>query len=442
MANIYVRSTDGADADNGSTWALAKASLAGASAIDAAGDTVFVSQVHNESSASTQTCSWAGTRASPVRVLCGNDGAEPPTALATTGKMTTTGLSNIVWNGFTYTYGVIFQPGSGNNATLFSACNTNGDWQIFEQCSFLFVTTQGATGFSTATGTNCKCTLINCTFRFGSVANGISVNGNFHINGGSVLSGGTNITTFLRGYNANGVVALVENFDLSNLSTTLVLSAAPATSAIVTFRNCKLPASWAGSLSAAMASAGRVSMYNCDSGNTNYRLWIEDYCGNIKSETTRVKSGGATDGSTHISWKMVSSTAASYAVQPLYSDPIAVWTTAGSGSPTGSKTATVEILHDSATNLKDDEVWLEVGYLGTAGSYVGSIATDAKASPVATAVDQDASSVTWTTTGLANPNKQKLVVSFTPEREGFIYCRVALAKASKTIYVDPIATVA
>ena len=37
MAVLYVRSTDGDDADNGSTWALAKATLAGAFAAAAEG---------------------------------------------------------------------------------------------------------------------------------------------------------------------------------------------------------------------------------------------------------------------------------------------------------------------------------------------------------------------------------------------------------------------
>jgi hypothetical protein len=186
-------------------------------------------------------------------------------------------------------------------------------------------------------------------------------------------------------------------------------------------------------------------MYNCDSGNTNYRLWIEDYCGNVKTETTLIKSGGATDGSTHISWKMASNGNASYSVQPLYSDAIAVWVEVG--SPTSATvTVTVEILHDSATNLKNDEVWLDVAYLlsgiGSPVTYLGTYASDAKADFAATAADQDSSSVSWTTTGMTNPNKQKLVATFMPERTGFVYCRVALGKASKTIYVDPIVTVA
>jgi len=37
MTQLYVRSTDGSDSDNGTTWALAKATATGAAAIEAAG---------------------------------------------------------------------------------------------------------------------------------------------------------------------------------------------------------------------------------------------------------------------------------------------------------------------------------------------------------------------------------------------------------------------
>lgn len=439
MAAIYARSTDGNNTDDGSTWALAKATLAGAAAIDAAGDTIWVSQAHNESTAAAVTCAWAGTRASPTRVLCGSDAAEPPTSLSTAGVMTTTLGSGITWNGFAYTYGLTFSVGSGNNIATFTASSGGSEKQIYENCSIRLPNTQGTSAITS--GANTHIVYKNCTFRFGSAGQGFTVNGVLHIDGGSILSGGTNITTLLKGFSAGSFV-LVENFDMSAMSSALALSISPATvHATVIFRNCKLPASWTGTLVASITSHARVSMYNCDDGNTNYRLRVIDYEGNIYSETTLVRSGGATDAATPISWRMVSTANPSFAAQPLYSDPIAVWVEPA-GSPGGNQTLTLEILHDSATNLKDDEVWLEVAHLNSGTSYLGGVTSDAKASPVATAADQDTSSATWTTTGMSNPNEQKLVVTVAPARAGFLYCRVALAKASKTIYADPLVTVA
>lgn len=183
-------------------------------------------------------------------------------------------------------------------------------------------------------------------------------------------------------------------------------------------------------------------MHNCDSGDTNYRLWVEDYAGSIKSETTIIRTGGASDGTTGLSWKMATSANAEYPVVHLESPEIVVWS-----DTTGSKTVTVEIVHDSqgagsGSKFQDDEIWLEVMYLGTSGYPLGTWIRDCKADIMATAANQTDSSETWTTTGLASPVKQALSVSFTTAEKGFIHARVVMTKASKTCYVCPKLTVA
>jgi hypothetical protein len=101
-------------------------------------------------------------------------------------------------------------------------------------------------------------------------------------------------------------------------------------------------------------------------------------------------------------------------------------------------TATIEILHDSATNLKDDEVWAEFIYMGTSGNPLGVSTTDKKTDYFATGADQDAGTGAgnWTHS-MANPNSQKLSATFTVQEKGYISARVHLAKANKTIYVNP-----
>jgi hypothetical protein len=183
-------------------------------------------------------------------------------------------------------------------------------------------------------------------------------------------------------------------------------------------------------------------MHNCDSADTNYVLWIEDAFGSIKHDTGVYNDAGATNGTTRISWKMVSGADAEYPNQTLRSGEIVQW-----NEITGSTlTVTVEILrNDSTTALKNDEIWLEVQYLGTSGVPLGSFATDCKADVLATAADQDTSTASWT--GLAAPpggsyKKQKLSVTITPQEKGYIHAVVCLAKASTTVYVDPLLTVA
>ena len=82
------------------------------------------------------------------------------------------------------------------------------------------------------------------------------------------------------------------------------------------------------------------------------------------------------------------------------------------------------------------EIWVEVEYRDTSGSRRSVEITDHRATLLTTAADQTTSSATWTTTGLTNPNKQKLAVTFTPQVAGYSVARIVLAKPSKTVYVD------
>ena len=66
MATYYVRSTDGNNADTGLTWALAEADLH--TPTWAAGDTVYVSQAHAQSTAAAITIDLNGTLAAPQAV--------------------------------------------------------------------------------------------------------------------------------------------------------------------------------------------------------------------------------------------------------------------------------------------------------------------------------------------------------------------------------------
>src|SRR5690349_19716487 len=106
----YVRSTDGSNSDNGTTWALAKATIAGLDAIDTAGDTLWVSQVHAESTSSAVTLSFAGTAAAPTKLMCGNDATEPPTAPATGATVALSGGigNSLTFGGYLYAYGISF----------------------------------------------------------------------------------------------------------------------------------------------------------------------------------------------------------------------------------------------------------------------------------------------------------------------------------------------
>ncbi len=436
MADIYVRSTDGDNADDGSTWALAKADLTGAAAIDSNGDTIWVSDAHAESTASSISFSWAtGTILAYTRILCGDDAAEPPTSLATTGTVTTTGTSNITIQGsgsYVYVYGLSFHCGTGAGSPILTLSAASG-LAVYEDCNFIINATGSSSEIDIRT-LNGVTVLKNCGFRFGAAGQGIEIADEVYIYGGSILSGGTSPTNFIRTADNNTTLRM-EGFDFSNASSGLQIANQGTTENLkVQLVNCKMPSSWTGTLNGQTSDHGtEFSLYNSDSTDTNYRLIVENQIGDIEHETTLVKDSGASDGTTQISWKMTGNTAPLWNHQTLESPEIVKW----NGIVGSAITVTVDILHDSVTNLQDDEIWLEVQYLGTSGFPLSLFIDDAAADYLATPADQATSSATWTTTGMTNPNEQQLSVTFTPQEKGFIHAKVHLALASKTVYVDP-----
>lgn len=440
MTIIYVRSTDGNNANDGSTWALAKADLAGAAAIAVAGDTVYVSQAHAESTAADITITWAGTAESPVNVICANDAAEPPTAVAATATVTTTGTSNISIAGHAYTYGIIFQAGSGSISAQINCSNANANVQRYESCKFRIVGTNTGGAIRVCVGDQSRTFWKNCDVRFANASQKVAnVNGPFRWDGGSLESGGTSPANLFQGYAATssrGGQSLVSGVDLTNADAGVNLAIGSADGAhSFVFRNMRLPASWSGSVmsgSATTENALSAEMWNCDGSDTNGRWQTCDNSGFCRSETTIVRTGGASS-----SMCISAAANAEYPLLVCYSPEIVKYNSAVGGA----LTLTVEVVHDSQGSgtsgaLTDAEAWLEVQYLGTSGVPLGSFITDAKASFLASAADQTSSSETWTTTGLTTPVKQKLAVTFTPQEAGYIHALVAVAKASAVVYAD------
>ena len=432
-----MRSTDGNDADDGTTWALADATLTGAAATDAAGDVIWVSDNHAESTAGAISFSWAGTVAAPIRILCGDDAAEPPTALATTATVETTGAGNItVGNtGTIYAYGMTFTAGVGDTGTSNVILVSAAVRQVYEQCAFSLASTGVGSTITICEDVAGTCIVRGCTFNFTQTGHDLSLTAGIAEVSDCVTTGSA--ITLLCTLSANTTI-LFSGCDFSSGASSMNIASAVLSGITLLIRNCKLPASWSGSINASTPGAGSIyELHNCDSGDTNYRYQRKTQFGIIDSETLNVRTGGASDGTTALSWKMASNADTEWNHQTLESGEIVRWNeTVGSAI-----TATIEILHDSVTNMTNQQIWLEVQYLGTSGFPLGVFINDSSGDYLSSAADQTASSETWNTTGLTNPNKQKLSVTFTPQERGFIHAVVRVAMASKTIWADPLVTV-
>jgi hypothetical protein len=444
-AVLYVRSTDGNDSDDGSTWSLAKATLAAALTAAGAGDTIYVSDNHAESTAAAVALTSAGTGPSPVSIFCADDAAEPPTALATTCAVSTTGSnSHITFSGYGSIYGITFTAGSSSLAASINFTSASPwAWTVVD--SKLAIGNTAGTSLITlgvTTGADDQqLTMINTPVSFAAVGqyiNSRSLRLDWRNTPNAVQ--GTMPTILLKPAAAASLIARLSGLDLSAMGSGKSLfdgSVATTGTSDVRIVNCKINAAvtvMTGTLTG--PGGATLLLVNSDGADTNYRMAHYKFAGSIESETTVVRTGGASDGTTALAWKMISLTSGPSRYFPLASPVIAQWNdTTGS-----SKTATVEIVHDSVTALTDQDVWLECEYLSTSGFPQSSVASDADATPLTAGTNQTSSSETWGGS-LTNPNEQALAVTFTPQEKGPVLCRVMLAKPNYTIYVDPKITI-
>jgi hypothetical protein len=153
--------------------------------------------------------------------------------------------------------------------------------------------------------------------------------------------------------------------------------------------------------------------------------------GNLVTETTIVRTSpaGASDGTTPVSWKIVTDANARWQI-PFESLPITVWS-----DTTGAKTVSIYGYWDNASVPNNDDIWIEAEYLGSAGSPVSSFASSGKASFLAANAAIPSDTSTWG--GGDTTTRFKMSASLTTAMKGPITVTVKAASASKTFYIDP-----
>lgn len=230
---------------------------------------------------------------------------------------------------------------------------------------------------------------------------------------------------------------LISGGDVSGLTGTSAIIDQGATLANISINNLKTAASptW---FANSINGGGRICITNSGSADAPEYLRYSCHYGTITSDTTNYRDSGASVEGTHVSWKLVSSSSAQTAT-PL----VTPWMY-GVISSTGSKTFAVYVTQDGgAGDLTDAEVWLEIEYLGTSNVAQSTFATDRVGPSGAfsgAAAQTDDSTSTWSGT-ITETYMQKLSVTATVNEDGLYRARVALGKASTTLYVDPLVTV-
>lgn len=438
MAVYYVYSGAGGSA-NGSSWANAFTTLTTAFATEAAGDTLYVAHDHSESSASNLTLTSSGTIGNPTKVICVDRGGSVPPVSAdrrATAQVATTVNTTINMPGFTHYDGIIFVAGNSTGATTINTVGSNGAWQRFDNCSFRLGSTGagsiqlGAAGAVLGSYTEFN----NTTVSFSAVTQTISVAGALRWrNTLSALIGAQVPTILFTPTSGRGGYVECIGVDLSAAGSGKTIAGAQQTSSASLYRfvDCKLNASVTKSTVPPSHGSPEVDFVRSGSSGINYTVYRHRVSGSLEEETTVVRTGGASDGTTPIAWKIITTANCTYSL-PFECQPIAIW-----NDTTGSSvTATIEGIWGGGAVPLDNEIWLEAEYLGDASSPQGSFVNDGTADLLTTAANQTSSSATWG----GSTTKFKLAVTFTPQQKGWIYCRVRCAKASSTFYVDPLVT--
>jgi hypothetical protein len=415
----------------------------------AAGNTVYVGDNHAESQTTALTVQPALSQTTVSKIICHNHaGPYPPAAptdLATTATISTTAAQNITFNftaGAIYVYGMTFVVGVGQSAQANLVFSLNVALVLCEACVFKLATTNITAYINLGLNTNANglVTWRNCQVSFAAAAQYLN-NGNAFFawqNTAQILATGSTTPTNLFGILNSGNVGgmTLETLDLSPWTAVFItFSATWTTMGDWTIKDCKLNAS---AIFSNPTNAGHVvQIIRADGGATAYKSARYAFEGTETTETSITRVGGASDPTGQAQSRKIVTTVNSQWLRPFQAEPYAIW------NPTTAANVTVTVYGtiNAGALPNNDDIWIEVEYIGSSTFPIGTIKTTTKASLLAAnaAVASDSSSwngggsgAGWTpfklTTTLSSPQ---------PGMVGYLHVRVRAAKPSATYYIDP-----
>ena len=424
MATYHVY--DGGDDSDGSTWAKAFQSITNATVLAAAaGSEIRVASDHTDQDNASKSIVFSnGTYAAPI-VVVSLDRTDDSYQNMTDGGGTieTTGAADdINIGGEIRVFGLKFDAGDRMEMTA-------GDKIYFSDCDFISVD-------NIRLNENAHCRYDGC--RINTSDTWLTANYSHGVFRNCTWAGASTNGFFQFGSSINKASIVVEDSDLSTEADLAYELQGNMIS--LTIRRCELASGWLATLVDDIDKPESFILVesSVDGAQSDPIIGMQlyrDYWGSITPETTLVRTGGASDGTTTYSWKMETTANADEYYSPLRSPPVVQWVSGGS-----SITVKVYIYHDGvgsggAGDLQDDEFWIELSGPDDSdyaqGYYTTSLPATIKTTP--SDLTNDGSS-TW---GGALATKQEVSVSYTPQDDGPVSVRFCLGKPSVTMYVDP-----
>lgn len=429
-------------------WAAAYVSLSACltAVTEADGDIIFVADDHNAS----YGVSTVITTAAFVYIISTNRTTNQQAV--GTATETTSGNFGIALTGVgAYVFGLTLKPGTGASsgsttiglASTVTTCNF-----VFDSCNFIINSTNAAPGITVGgtdiAGTH-KVSLKNCTFKLGNTAQKITLAGSELVELYNCSIDNTSITPAVGltiAATRGSAKIKAEGCNFAGCTNLLSLVATNYNSIQLT--SCLIPNSPV--TGTALIGGTVAEFFGCGATTDSYQYRFEDGSGSITHNTgVYLTTGGASFANTAgalvpLSLMLVSNATASKAF-PLYTPWLNTEVTA-----TGSKTFTVNVATLSALNTND--LWLEIEYMGTAGTPITSSANTFPAiasgqldilNAGSALTDSAAGADMWT--GLTSELVYNLAKTVTIAKQGFARIRIGLAKPTSTLYVDPQVTV-
>jgi hypothetical protein len=359
-----------------------------------AGNTFFVGDNHAEISSASITANCPGTLSSLCNVYCVDHTAAVPPSSANLMTTASILMANTYGNLFTfggsgYFYGLTIGAAAGTNTNVLGYFGgTNNSYQKYENC-VLQIPAYGNSIYVGTLNTNVttEVELYNSTVSGGPVA---VRGGLFRWKGGSLTNGGASSSFLSNGgyYQSAPSVADVQGVDLSSLTSGSTIFNPTAADMLAVIANCKLASGVTLSVSPLVLGQS-CDFINCAATGVNYFQQRYSYQGSLTQSSAVYRSGGASDGTTPLSWD-IATAAGSKWIAPFESFKIGEWNTL-----TGStRTVTVYGLVNAAAIPNNDQIWLECEYFGSASSPLASFANNTKANNLAigTALISDSTS--------------------------------------------------
>ncbi len=404
----FVTTVGGTTTDSGCTWTCIgtisnftawmspQARIQTSLQFSVSGDTHYVSSVHAE----TQTGSilFASSTSLYASILCIPNSTIPPTTLAIGATVSATGTSGQITlsQGANYIQGISFT--AYNYIYLISS---PGYGVIVVNCILNLVGTTNYPGI-VINQTSGTCEFINTKVTLSNYANTY-----FNITGGpfiwrdtpSAISSSPLIPYFIVGSGVN----LFEGIDFSGYTGSTLLSTTAGGTWVL--NGCKLPTTFSVAAPYGSTSYYVLDIINCDSGGLIYRHERWNNYGTHIIDVTAVHTGGSSDGSTPISWKILTN---SYPVwiTPFECMPITIWNTV-----TGSTVnVTLQGLYNGSTLPNNNGIWMDVRYFATASSTLLTCNTGTIANILTSPTAQTASTAAWDSVGTARINSHAYTI--------------------------------